>query len=287
MNRIVSIVRRVDTAYCKRALAAACATTALLCASHVFTYLAAAATLPEDPAALVGVDGRTASVLTEGSSKALLIVPSAITITPGSLPGGVVGTPYSQSFSASGGSAPYVFSNEVGRLPNVLTLTPAGSLSGTPQEAATVPFEIWATDADGRESRVMAGTSLFTVPLSLATGLAQGTVGQSYGSVIAVSGGSPPYTCVLTSGSLPLGISLLPNCSLSGTPLTAGTYTFAVQITDGAVGIGNQGVTLLILPAPPPIPAISRALLALLSLLLIIAGAIATGFSRKAGRITA
>ena len=46
----------------------------------------------------------------------------AITIT-GSLPGGIVGTPYSQPLAASGGTAPYTFSILTGALPAGLQLS--------------------------------------------------------------------------------------------------------------------------------------------------------------------
>ena len=100
-----------------------------------------------------------------------------VSITPNAVPAGTAGTPYSQAFVASGGVAPYAFTNEVGRLPNVLTLTPAGLLSGTPQPA-TVPFEIWATDADGREAKVTAGVSIIQYTLALSPTLPPGTNGQ-------------------------------------------------------------------------------------------------------------
>lgn len=40
-----------------------------------------------------------------------------VTINPSTVPAGPVAVPYSQNFSASGGAAPYTFSNEVGDCP--------------------------------------------------------------------------------------------------------------------------------------------------------------------------
>jgi Putative Ig domain len=49
--------------------------------------------------------------------------------------------------------------------------------------------------------------------------------------------GTPPYTFVITSGSLPPGLTLNPaNGVISGTPTASGTYTFIIQVTD-AVGV--------------------------------------------------
>src|SRR6185436_2925691 len=56
----------------------------------------------------------------------------SITISPSTLPGGFAGVPYSQTFSASGGTAPYTFTVAAGGLPDGLTLSSGGGLSGTP-----------------------------------------------------------------------------------------------------------------------------------------------------------
>jgi hypothetical protein len=168
-----------------------------------------------------------------------------VTINPSSIPAGPVAVPYSQNFSANGGAAPYTFSNEVGRLPNVLTLTPGGTLSGTPQ-LATVPFEVWVTDANGRESRANSGAWTISYALTLTATFSNGTVNQAYSASIGVTGGTASYTCSLFSGSLPAGLTTASNCVISGTPTTAGTYTFMVQATDSGAGLGIQAFTFTV-----------------------------------------
>ena len=54
-----------------------------------------------------------------------------ITVAPPTLPNGAVGVAYTQTMTASGGTAPYIFT-ATGALPAGLTLTPAGVLAGTP-----------------------------------------------------------------------------------------------------------------------------------------------------------
>lgn len=173
-----------------------------------------------------------------------------VSINPSTVPAGTVGASYSQTFTASGGAAPYIFSNEVGRLPNVLTITPDGLLSGTPQ-LATVPFEIWATDADGREARASATTTVIHYVLTLSATLPVAIVDRPYSVPISVTGGTAPYGCVLTSGALPTGLSVAPNCTIGGTPTTTGTYPFGVQATDGIAGLGNQTFVLTVIAVPP------------------------------------
>lgn len=87
--------------------------------------------------------------------------PVVITLSPAVLPGGTVGTPYSQSMSASGGTGSYTFTLLAGTLPAGLTLNSAGLVSGTPTAAITAPLTIQATDAHGATGTLL--TTLSTV----------------------------------------------------------------------------------------------------------------------------
>lgn len=169
-----------------------------------------------------------------------------ISITPAQVPQGDVGSAYSTAFSASGGTPPYRFSVERGRLPNGMSLTDAGLLSGTPTQFATVPFEIWVTDFEGREAFVVAGTTLLANVLAVNNALPNATLNTGYTQAISVSGGGAPYSCSLASGSLPPGITLNASCTLSGTPNAGGTYTFAIAVSDGFGGSATQSFTVLV-----------------------------------------
>jgi hypothetical protein len=59
-----------------------------------------------------------------------------ITISPPTLPTGFVGLAYNQTLTASGGTAPYVFTVTAGTLPAGMTVSSAGVLSGTPTTQA-------------------------------------------------------------------------------------------------------------------------------------------------------
>lgn len=70
-------------------------------------------------------------------------------ITTTSLPDGEVGTPYSETVSSTGGTAPLVWSIEAGALPDGLTLdADTGEISGTPTTSALVvnTFTVRVTD---------------------------------------------------------------------------------------------------------------------------------------------
>ncbi len=93
-----------------------------------------------------------------------------ITITPETLPNGLVGQAYSQTLTASGGTAPYTFTLQSGTLPPGISLTMAGGmglLSGTPTSNGSSTFTIRATDAANCPadiSYVMVVTTATAVP---------------------------------------------------------------------------------------------------------------------------
>ena len=72
-----------------------------------------------------------------------------ITLTPTTLPNGVVGQPYSKTITANNGSSPYNFVLRYGSLPTGLSLSTGGLLSGTPIKKGTFSFYIDVKDAYG------------------------------------------------------------------------------------------------------------------------------------------
>ena len=71
-----------------------------------------------------------------------------ITVNPATLPNGVLGTPYSQTITATGGTGPYTYAVTSGSLPTSLTLGSNGSLTGTPSQTGNFPFVVTATDSN-------------------------------------------------------------------------------------------------------------------------------------------
>ena len=72
---------------------------------------------------------------------------SALTITTTSLPNGATGTPYSQQLNATGGEPPYSWTVTSGNLPDGLSLSSAGLISGTPTASGVYSFTVQVSDA--------------------------------------------------------------------------------------------------------------------------------------------
>ncbi|MFC6645062.1 beta strand repeat-containing protein [Granulicella cerasi] len=192
--------------------------------------------------------------------------PTSITLS-GNPTSGTVGTAYSATFTATGGTAPYTFSIAGGALPTGLTLSTAGVISGTPTAAGTYGFTVKVVDANNATASaaftVVIGGGTTTNPLTITTGtLPDGTVGVAYSSTIGVSGGTAPYGCTLASGTLPAGLTLGTNCVVSGTPTTAGTSSFNVKVVDSASPVNtvtgpvsikiNAAATVISISGNPP-----------------------------------
>jgi hypothetical protein len=215
------------------------------------------------PVTIIATDSSNPANTTTGSVT-ITINSASVTLKLTSPPAGTVGTPYIGSIGVSGGTAPYTCSLVGGTLPAGLTLNSNCSLSGTPTTAGTSSVTVKATDSASPSNSTTGPVSITInsagITLTL-TSPPAGTVGTPYTGSIGVSGGTAPYTCSLVSGALPAGLTLNSNCSLSGTPTTAGTSSATVNATDsaspsnsttGSVSITiNSATTTLALTAPP------------------------------------
>ena len=176
---------------------------------------------------------------------------AALSITTTSLPTGVVGTAYSVALGASGGTAPYSWSLASGSsLPGGLSL--AGStIAGTPKADGATKITVQVQDSSSPVQSQTQALSITIDSSSLSittTSLAGGTVGVPYSASLEASGGTAPYTWSLVSGSsLPAGLRLA-GSTISGTPASAGTTNFTVQINDSSspVQTRTQGLSIAI-----------------------------------------
>ncbi len=161
-----------------------------------------------------------------------------IALSPTSLSNGTVASAYSQTLTATGGTAPYSFTRDSGTLPAGLTLNTNGTLSGTPTAGGTFNFTVRATDA-ASQSATQAYTLTIAAPTVTATNtVPAGRRGFAYSQTLAGSGGTGPYSFALDSGALPAGITLSSTGVLSGTPTVVGSFPIGVRVTDSSTGTG-------------------------------------------------
>ena len=173
-------------------------------------------------------------------------------ITTASLPNGEVGIAYSRTLAATGGTPPFTWSISAGALPPGLTLAPAtGVLSGTPTTAGTYSFTIKVTDSIGGTGTKAFSITIQPIPTITTASLTNGQVNIAYSQTITGTGGTPPYTWSISAGSLPAGLSLGASTGIiSGTPTTAGTYSFTIKLTDSVGGIATKAFSITIRPVP-------------------------------------
>lgn len=161
-----------------------------------------------------------------------------LVITTTSLPGGVVGSPYTATLSAEGGVQPYAWTAT--GLPNGLRLSSQGQISGTPTAASTSRVTFTATDSVGTAVQTTL-TIAITTPLTVVTNaLPNSVVGIPYSATVVAQGGVSPYSW--TASGLPSGLSISNSGQISGTPRSAGTSSVALKVTDSA---GTQATRTL------------------------------------------
>ena len=162
--------------------------------------------------------------------------PPALSIVASSPPAGTTGEAYAgYTFTASGGTPPLSWS-ESGPLPPGLQLSTSGELSGDPATAGTYPITLTVTDSSMPTLTAHVAVSLQVKDSAIAiapAGPPAGTVTYAYNFVFTANGGSPPYTWT-SSGTVPPGLTVGSDGTVSGTPTQVGTFAFSLTATDSA-----------------------------------------------------
>jgi hypothetical protein len=136
-----------------------------------------------------------------------------------------------------------------------LNFSTGGATSGTPAAAGSYPLSFVVTDSFTTPDTAKAALTLTisasqtpTLVLTTTT-LAAATVNTAYSATLTAAGGVAPYSFTLANGtSLPTGLTLSSAGSISGTPTTAGSTTFSVEVTDSSTPAlsqtGNLSITV-------------------------------------------
>lgn len=198
----------------------------------------------------VTVSGAGNATATKSLSIVIAAATPSLSISTSSLAGGQVGTAYSATLQATGGTTPYSWSISSGSLPAGVTLNASsGAISGTPSAAGTSSFVAKVTDANQNAATKSLSITVAAAaqPLTITTtSLPNGSTNTSYSAFLYAGGGKTPYNWTVSSGALPAGLALSGTGDITGVPTAAGTSSFGVTVTDSSSPANSVSATFSI-----------------------------------------
>ena len=178
----------------------------------------------------------------------LVIACQTITVTNPATSTGTVDAAFSQTFTQTGVGThtPAVFTINSGTLPSGLSLSSAGVLSGTPGQPGTFPITVKVTDVNGCTGT--GATYTLVIACQTITVTNPGTTIATYNTAFSQTftqtgvGTHTPAVFTVNTGTLPSGLALATNGTLSGTPTQTGNFPITVKVTDanGCTGISSS-----------------------------------------------
>jgi hypothetical protein len=162
-------------------------------------------------------------------------VNALLSITTSVLPDAISGVPYVGALVSTGGVVPLTWSITGGALPAGLSLNATtGAITGSTTASGTSSFTAQVTDSSHPAQVKTLSVSIRTDSvLSIATSpLPAAVLGLLYNTPLTANGGVGPFTWSVSSGSLPVGLSLSTAGVITGTPTIGGAVNFTIQVTD-------------------------------------------------------
>jgi len=168
-----------------------------------------------------------------GSVQTFTTAIPTITLAPTTLPGGTLGSAYTQTITASGGASPYSYAVTAGALPSGLTLSSTGVLAGTPTAGGSYNFTVRATDTSPGGGPY-SGTQTYSLTIAppAITGLAVTPATVCVGNPVTVTA-----TIGQNAGTYSYTLAY-------GSQIILSSTTRAVSQTFTAVSSGQQVITL-------------------------------------------
>jgi hypothetical protein len=161
----------------------------------------------------------------------------------------VRGVTSSTTLQASGGTQPWAWSF-ANAAPSWLVLTGDGVLTVAATASGTFPVTVRLRDAANQATTATLSIVVARRVAIVSGPPSDGTVGAAYAFPFAANDGPTPYVFTRSSGALPPGLALSGAGVLSGTPTTAGTFSFSVRVraADGTTDVKSYTITI----ARPP-----------------------------------
>ena len=190
-------------------------------------------------------------------------ISDALAVTTTSLPDGQAGVFYSQVLEAMGGVQPYTWSEvpapppdgaapPAAAIPAGMNLAANGTLSGTPMAGGTFDFTAQVMSADAQTATADLTLNVAFATLSVTTAfLPAGTIGVMYNQSLGATGGNGDNTWTRASGTLPAGLMLAADGTISGTPTTAGMSNFTVQVDSGDGQTATKALSITVAAGSP------------------------------------
>jgi large repetitive protein len=190
-----------------------------------------------------------------------IFVDPGLAIDNESLEGATIGKAYSETFAANrvvtlnpttGSEAPATWSLQSGALPQGITLSTAGVLSGTPTSEGSYGFVVKAQYGGAFDTKEYTLTVRQPLSVKSPFGPARppsSEVGIPLAKTFTATGGSGAYTWALVSGALPPGVALdATRGTIAGTPQKAGIFAFGVTATDSEGRVTTSSAALTVAP---------------------------------------
>lgn len=175
-----------------------------------------------------------------------------LVLSPTTFPDAIYGSSYpNQPITATGGMAPYTFFVSAGSLPANMSLSPDGTLSGTPAAAGTYNFTVTAQDATP-DPGTNTGTQNYTLVVDPAVlTITAGNASMTYGGSVPALGVSysgfvngdnaSSLTSPATASTTATSASPAGPYSITASGAASPNYSFAYQ--SGTLTIGKAALT--------------------------------------------
>ena len=183
----------------------------------------------------------------------LITILQGLTLNTASVPPATLGASYSTTLNATPAGV-QTFSVTTGALPPGLTLGASnGVISGTPTTVGSYPFGVTVTDSEKRSARreyridVREPVTIGAIGIQgQPGGLPASEQGVSFDGKLTATGGTGTFTWTLAGGAPPTGLTLGPDGTITGTPATAGKFSFTAQVTDTEQRVATVNITLAV-----------------------------------------
>ena len=176
-----------------------------------------------------------------------------ITVINPVITSGNMNVPFLQRFNQTGGEGSITYTTN-SELPAGMVLTASGYLAGTPTMSGIFPIIVIATDANSCN-----GTSTtYNLYINNSSCPTINVINPAYTTAVfnagfsqdfTASGGIPPFT-FNTNSTLPIGLSLSAEGTLSGIPVQFGTFPIVVTAKDINACTGTGSTYLLSIVCP-------------------------------------